>query len=356
MSPPSSSHLTRAVPATPRDGDFLRVFAATLVGLLGGLALLVRVTDPLAVFGAGLVPPVVSADRDYKAALYRSRTPPPEVVLLGSSRIKTMRPGCVSGLTGRPAFNFGVNAGVAEDFLAIFRFMRSQPHFQVREVLLGAEPEAFTGDPLLGRALAESRALGPFVSHPARDPERLWSDLWSEASALAALRSVWHYGFDREKLPQEALEGDGFQTRPLLDDQIRKGRFAQHSVVLASSHAVRARYLAGAHLSPGRVAHLRALLEEARTAGVRVTAFVPPVHPALTRDAAGTALPGLTAELVGVLRSAEREGLIRYVETRSLGDFQGDSTLYYDAVHMTADNADRLVTEIYDGRGRCAVQ
>jgi len=164
MSQSSRSHLTRAIKASPRDGAFLRTFAATLVGLLVALALLVRVTDPFAAFGTGLVPPIVSADRDYKAALYRSRTPPPEVVLLGSSRIKTLRPGCVSALTGRPAFNFGVNAGVAEDFLAIFRFMRSQPRFEVREILLGAEPEAFTGDPSLGRALAQSRSLVPFVS------------------------------------------------------------------------------------------------------------------------------------------------------------------------------------------------
>ena len=352
----SRSHLTRAVQASPRDGAFLRTFAGTLVGLLAALALLVWVTDPLAAFGTGLVPPIVSADRDYKAALYRARTPRPEVVLLGSSRIKALRPGCVSALTGRPAFNFGVNAGVAEDFLAIFRFMRSRPDFTVREILLGAEPEAFTGDPSFGRALAQSRALGPFVSKGGSDPDRLWSDLLSQASALAAVRSVWHYGFDRGKLPQEELEPDGFQTHPLWDDEIRGGRFPQQSVVLASSHAVRSRYLAGAHLSPGRVAQLHELLEEAQAAGVQVRAFVPPVHPALTRDAAGTALPGLTAELVGYLRSAEREGLVKYVETRSLSDFHGDSTLYYDAIHMTPANADRLLTAVYSGRGRCAVQ
>jgi hypothetical protein len=356
MSQSSRSQLTRAVQASPRDGAFLRTFACTLLGLLVTLALLVRLTDPLAAFGTGLVPPIVSADRDYKAALYRARTPLPEVVLLGSSRIKTLRPDCVSALTGRPAFNFGVNAGVAEDFLAIFRFMRSRPGFKVREILLGAEPEAFTGDPSFGRSLGQSRALGPFVSQVQSDPERLWSDLWSQASALAAVRSVWHYGFDSEKLPQEELEADGFQTRPLWDDEIRNGRFPQHSVVMASSHAVRSRYLSGARLSTGRLAQLHELLVEAQAAGVQVRAFVPPIHPVLARDAAGTALPGLTAELVGYLRSAESEGLIHYVETRSLTDFQGDSTLYYDAVHMTPGNADRLLTAVYDGRGRCAVQ
>jgi hypothetical protein len=356
MSQTPRSRLTRAVQASPRDRAFLRTFAGTLVVLLVAIALLVRVTDPLAAFGTGLLPPIVSVDRDYKASLYRARTPGPEIVLLGSSRIKTLRPECVSALTGRPAFNFGVNAGVAEDFLAIFRFMRSQPGFRVREILLGADPEAFTGDPSFGRALAQSRALSPFVSQVRSDPERLWTDLWSQEAVFAAVRSGWHYGFDSEKLPQEALAPDGSQTRPLLDHEIRSGHFPQQSAVLASSHAVRFRYLAGTHLSPGRLAQLHEFLEEAYAAGVLVTAFVPPVHPALSRDAAGTALPHLGAELVAFLRSAERRALVRYVETRSLSDFRGDSTHYYDALHMTADNADRLLTALYNGRGRCAVQ
>ncbi|HEU5305287.1 MAG TPA: hypothetical protein VFU40_11630, partial [Gemmatimonadales bacterium] len=75
-----------------------------------------------------------------------------------------------------------------------------------------------------------------------------------------------------------------------------------------------------------------------------------------SRDAAGTALERLTDNLVRVLRSAQKDGLLRYVETRSLGDFAGDSTFYYDAIHMTGANADRLVEWLYRSEGRCAVQ
>lgn len=356
MSKPVRSHRPRPLLPSSRDAAFLRTFAVTFAGLLGGIAALVRVTDPLAVFGSAVVPPIVSADRDYKAALYRARMPGPEVVLLGSSRVKTLRPECVTALTGRAAFNFGVNAGVAEDFLAIFRFMRAEPGFRVRQILLGAEPEAFTGDARMGRSLAQSRVLRRFVSRDPADPDRMWSDLFSQASLAAAIRSAWHYGFDREALPQEALGPDGLQVRPLWDDAIRSGRFPQQSVVLSTSRAVRARYLGGTQLSAGRLNQLHQLLREARDAGVLVTAFVPPVHPALTRDAEGTSLDRLTEDLVRVLRSAESDGLVQYVETRSLADFAGDSTLYYDAIHMTAGNADRLLATVYRSPGRCAVQ
>jgi hypothetical protein len=167
---------------------------------------------------------------------------------------------------------------------------------------------------------------------------------------------VWHYGFDRDALPQEALHPDGLQVRPLWDEQIRAGRFPQQSIVLNTSRAIRARYLPSTHLSPERIAQLHQLLREALDAGVLVTAFVPPVHPALTRAAAGTPWQHVTEELVRVLRSAQKEGMLQYVETRSLRKFAGDSTLYYDAIHMTAGNADRLLALVYRTQARCAVQ
>jgi hypothetical protein len=356
METPGRHSAHRAVHPSQGDPIFLMTFAATFVGALLVLATLVCATDPFGTLGTGIVPPIVSADRDYKATLYRARRPRPQVVLLGSSRAKTLRPECVTQLTGLPAFNFGVNAGVAEDYLSIFRFMRSQPDFEVREIVVGAEPEAFLGDPGVGRAGRNSRALAPFALRTSQDPERLWTDLWSEASARAALRSAWHYGFDRETLPEEVLTADGFQLHPLWDYEIRRQRYPQEVRVMQSSHDVRARYAAFEHLSPGAVAQLQQLLREARDAGVRVTVFVPPVHPELTREAEGTSLPSLTAELVTVLREAQRQKLLRYVETRSLGDFAGDSTQFYDAIHMTRGNADRLLKAVYQGERRCAVQ
>lgn len=353
MTTPTRHKRPKQLRPNSRDKAFLRTFAASFLTLLAVLAGLVWTTDPFAAFGTGIVPPIVSADRDYKAALYRVRKPSPEVILLGSSRVKTLRPDCVTAITGRPAFNFGVNAGVAEDFLAIFRFLRTQPGSRMSEILLGAEPEAFMGQHR--PAQSRSRALASFLPQPT-DPDRVWTDLWSETSVRAALRSAWHHGVARRALPQEALRPDGFQVYPLWDDQIQRGDFPQHSRVLSSSGSIRSRFLGETRLSSRRLAQLAQLLREARAAGIRVTAFVPPVHPAFTRVAAGTPFERITDELVNVLREAERQGLMHYVETRSLSDFSGDSTLYYDAIHMTAGNADRLLAAVYRRGARCAVQ
>jgi hypothetical protein len=357
--PPDSLLSNRPIESAPGDRAFLVTFAATFLGLAVVLAALVRLTDPLAVFGSGLLPPVVSADRDYKATLYRAAPRPPTIVVLGSSRVKTLRPTAIESLTGEPAFNFGVNAGVAEDYLAILRFLRSEPGFAVREILLGADPESFTGEPGAGRALQTSRVLGRYAPRFFGDlaaPTTGVADLLSSESVAAALRSLRRRYWPGAELPQETIAADGWQTHPRWDAEIARRDFRQRERVRESAAAVSARYRPELRLSPARIALLERFLQEARMSGVRVTAFIPPVHPDLERGSG--VLPALTAEMVGVLRDAERRGLLHYAATSDAAGYIPDPALYYDAIHMMAANGDRLLNWLYcGGRARdCALQ
>lgn len=362
IAPPSTVpndpvHRHRDVESAPGDAAFLRVFAATFAALALGLAALVRLTDPLAAFGTGILPPVVSADRDYKASLFRSAGERPEVVVLGSSRVKTLRPACIAGLTGRAAFNFGVNAGVAEDFVAILRFVRSDSTGAVREILLGADPEAFTGEPGAGRALQASRMLGrhaPVALATASVSTPSAGDYLTLESVGASFRSLRRALAPARELPQEALASDGWQTHPRWDAELAAGTFAHAERIASSVASVSARYRSGLELSPARLALLDTLLREARAGGLRVTAFIPPVHPDLTASRAATSLGAMTVAMDSVLRDVERRGLVRYVPMERLAT---DPALYYDAVHMMAANGDAVLGAIYGAQGtRCALQ
>ena len=358
--PSDSVHRHRDIESSPGDSAFLRTFGVAFLAFVLGLAALVRITDPLAAFGTGLLPPVVSADRDYKAALYRDAARRPEIVVLGSSRVKALRPACISELTGRAAFNFGVNAGVAEDFVAITRFLRSDSTGAVREILLGADPEAFTGEPGAGRALQTSRILGTYApERAARDasPSRGAADLLSLESVAASFRSVRRRFLPSPELPQEAIAADGWQTHPRWDAEIAAGAFAQPDRVSESIVSVSRRYRDDLQLSPARLRLLEELLLEARESGVKVTAFIPPVHPGLAQNESARSLPRLTAAMEDVLRDAEHRGLLRFVPTSGAAGYANDPALYYYAVHMMAGNGDRLLGRVYGtGQGaRCAV-
>ncbi|HEX6644413.1 MAG TPA: hypothetical protein VF037_07040 [Gemmatimonadales bacterium] len=355
--PPASTHRHRDVESAPGDAAFLRAFAATFAALALGLAALVRLTDPLAAFGGGIFPPVVSADRDYKASLYRKAPVRPRVVVLGSSRVKALRPACIAELTGRPAFNFGVNAGVAEDFVAILRFVQSDSASAVREVLLGADPEAFTGESGAGRALQASRMLGrhaPVALATASVATPAAADYLTLESVGAAFRSLRRALFPANELPQEALTRDGWQVHPRWDAELAAGTFPHAERIAGSVASVSARYRRELELSPARLALLGRFLEEAKAGGIEVTAFMPPVHPDLVASRAAPSLAAMTAAMDSVLRDAEARGLLRYVRPDRL---ETDPGKYYDAVHMMAANGDAVLSAIYGGRGAsCALQ
>ena len=69
---------------------------------------------------------VLSTNRDQKAAMLRALPAPPRVVILGSSRSKTLPPACVTALGGGPAFNFAVNGAATQDLVAIGRYLRAR--------------------------------------------------------------------------------------------------------------------------------------------------------------------------------------------------------------------------------------
>jgi len=356
--PPDPRHRHREAPPSSRDGSFLAVFLLSFFCLVGGMATLSWLVDPLAAFGTGLLPPAISADRDYKAGLYNRLPAPPSIVVIGSSRSKTIRPGCINQLTGEPAFNFGVNGAAAEDYLAIFRWLHRDPNSVVHEILLGVDPEALQDTEGPHRPLADSRALRGLVAGMV-EPHRwtaLAEDLWSRQAIVASVRSLRYALLGQPDLPSTLLSADGVQEYPRFDAQVRAGTFPQEEQVRGSIPGILPRYSDFARLSSRRLGLLLTMLQEAREARIQVIAFIPPIHPELERAGSGGYLPVRSNETADTLRGLEHAGLLHYVETRELSSFGGNPAWYYDALHFMPANADRLVALLLGRQTVCAVQ
>jgi hypothetical protein len=340
--------------STPSDSAFVRTFLVSFLVLLLVATALTLLVDPLGRFGTGLLPPLLTNDRDQKATLYRSRHPRPEIVVLGSSRSKTLPPACFERLTGRPAFNFAVNGAGSEDFLAILRFVRAQPGDSVRELFIGVDPETLQGTGGATRALTASRLLGPFqpAEVVARQRLTLGSDLLGWQAVSAAARSLASHAQSRSA-PEIRLDPDGLQRYPLAEAELRSGTFPTAERVTGSIPGILSRYESFPGLDTDRVSTLRQFVSEAKQAGLPVTAFIPPIHPALARAASRTAWTPRTAETVALLRALERDGGLRYVETRSL---PVDSTQFIDAIHFLGPVADRIAEALTAAPGGCALQ
>src|SRR5271166_4412422 len=87
------------------DHAFLRACVGSWLTLCVLTAAAVLLLDPLGTLGTGLFPSVIWRDRDEKAAAYVRSDPKPAVVLVGSSHVMSLPPGCASELLGARAFN-----------------------------------------------------------------------------------------------------------------------------------------------------------------------------------------------------------------------------------------------------------
>jgi hypothetical protein len=348
------THPHAAPEASPSDASFVRVFLLSVLLLAAAVAGFTALVDPLGAFGTGLIPPVVTNDRDQKVALYRSYPRRPELLVLGSSRSKTLDPACLEHLTGRPAFNFAVNGAGTEDFLAILRFVRAGRRGSVRQILLGLDPETLQGAGGVHRALEGSRYLGGYAPVGVSGRRRVSpaADLLGWQAFAAALGAVAH-GRGSGEPPEFVLEPNGLQRYPRAEADLRTGRMRAAERVVASIPGALARYQSFPALDSERIGYLRQFVGEAHEAGIAVVTFIPPLHPAFARAAEQTAWRPRTDETVALLESLDRAGRARYVETRNLTI---DTLQFVDAVHFLAPVANVVAGALLGVPDGCALQ
>lgn len=351
-----SAHRVYPVTATPHDGAFVRTFVLTMLVAVASLTALNVLADPLGIFGTGLVPRATWDDRDVKARLFAEQREAPELLVLGSSRTMKLDPACASALTGLRAFNFGVSGGRPEDFLAIDQYVQEAGGPPVRRVLLGVEPDIMLDDVPIGIFTRQSARLGKYVRAEGMPPDQVAAGMWGQAATVASVRSLLHQARGREvEAPAVTFRQDGMAFNPRDEEAVRRGTFDQASRVATQVPGIQAVFDGTHRIDPARAALLRRLLVNLRTRGTTVDAFIPPVQPAALHELRGTAYAARLAETEVMLRSFEREGLLRYHATA--GDRIGlEAAAWFDAYHPMQPNADRLLaTMIGDGRG-CAVQ
>lgn len=334
---------------------FLRQYLlATL--LLGGLYLLtVRWVDPRGQFGGGRFPTVFLNARVIKQDLLRERqaTAPVQAVIIGSSRSMLLPPARVEQVTGLRAFNLGVFAATADDYLALYRRATAlTPALDL--VILGVDPFTLVpGDrhPDLEtdwalRSAIDSQATG--LLHRLQHEVRVHKETLKFGYLADIGRSLWFARSPPEM--RNRFEPDGRMTYPVADRAIAAGRYdfrAEQARCVPEQLAMLER---SDSVSAARRALIVQTVREAAGAGHRVVVWLTPSHPDLL--AAMTASPRATTQL-GAVRDLVEE--LRGVAGISVFDLHDPVAAglqpagWYDCVHMSASDAGRVV-ELLLGR------
>jgi hypothetical protein len=330
---------------------FWRALVLTWAITLGFAAILNVVVDPFGIYGTGVFPRAQVNNYEEKLKLFDEFQPPPQALILGSSRVMSLDPETVTRLTGKRCFNFSVPGAKTETYYAILE-LALEHGAPIDTLIIGAEPEAF--HPTLPIE-PEARFVPEYSKHFIHDPHGqatfleklsliLTLDQVSESiSSLTRLfksktgQSKLEYrpdGFSVEIEREAEIAAGTFDLNARIDSRIRK--YPERSMRLSKFKG----------LSERRKQYWTDLLNLCRERGIRLYVIMPPAHPRLVRLLDELGAGGVFKEVADYLSStvSGAGGIFRdYTRIESFG---GDPSLFYDEIHVRPANGDRLLEKL----------
>lgn len=321
---------------------------ATLILLTTGLLLAATaalnwLVDPYARYGTGLINPLVELPRREKYLLLRDMAPPPDILILGSSRAMRLSPALVEDLTGRTAFNAGVSRAMPLDY-----FVWS--HFAIAG--LAAPPELIV-------VCVDIQAMHPTV---------IWNNPdWLESSPLRAYAGPYQTTFSLEAFLTGLLSGsqaaDSLQAvwRNLTTGDLGQPLYDAHGAILpdADGQLVEAPrvpfddyafWQSFDRIPQERFDNLRRLFDLTRDHDVALMIVLLPFDAeALAEMRQIDSFNRVYDTLRDFLREQQAVYGFAYHDLTDVDTFGGDPYGFDDYYHMSYANADRVVTALFGG-------
>jgi len=290
-----------------------------------------------------------------KYELAQRMQPPPQTVILGSSRVMAMDPADIERYLPGPCFNFGMQAGAAEDYYAALLSLTEGAGLPIRNVVLGIDLEAFNPS---APTIYESRYFPEFSRYLIHTPlarARLSDQLGLLMSmqqtdeSLNVLRRAFRRELDVELV---SIEPNGKAIQIAREQAIAAGTFDLQRIIASRvrKYPSRSLRLGGyKRVDPVRLLYLDDLLNYCDEHGIRVYAFITPYHPRLW-DVLDQ-LP--EAAILNDVKAQVQEHLAAHgVELHDFShivSFGGDPQQFYDEIHMRPDNIHRVVEALFGG-------
>jgi hypothetical protein len=327
----------------------------------------VRWVDPRGEFGGRRFPVVELDARAEKMRLFRAfhEATPPAGLILGSSRSMKLRPRALEEAAGAPFFNFAVDNARAEDYLAIYRWVRQQG-VDLRYLVIGLDVEALHDDdrpdpglvrnPELVQALSRSGLELPLALENASRPGLVGRLKQQKAAfrveyasdAVRSLRLFWRPA-DRP-LPLLEFEDDGYLRYRRWEEQRAAGTFRFDEDLERCLTKYLGRFDGMSRLSERRRGYLRGVVEEAHGDGARVLVWITALHRRTEQYLeARTSYASLLQDTRAYQEAIAREdGVAVYDFSRPDGNVPGGSG-WYDCAHIDEAVADRLADALAAG-------
>lgn len=341
----------------PQQATFVRWLLGLVALAMLAIAALNWYVDPTGVTGRTTRWQVAdnSVVRSAKLDLYEDaleRGDAPEVVLLGSSRTMKFRPQLVEELTGERAFNAAVSGGVPQDAWLFTQLLDERQGDDFPHLVWGLDADAFR-DKQLRDGLSTDPRMARFVPWSERAAIRIASlGALTELQTLEATIDSLRAGGRSDRFEGRRFSRDGFQlfSRTWERRDVLRNRAIRRQTTSYANFVFGRDAWDGVEAEPLR--EFRQVVQLANRRGDVPTIFLTPYHPIAEQQLAEHDLAGRREQVLDRIRRLRESDELRFelVDLSDLAAFDGDPDQFYDGVHMTPENTDRVL-RVLDRRG-----
>ena len=332
------------------DGQaFVRRFLAALAVLLAVVGAANYFVNPTGLHAPKLLPTVNWNARQTKADLLKAAAPKPQVLILGSSRAMKIRPALVRELTGLPAFNVAVDAGLMEDDYVMLRYACERAGAQPKLLIIGVDVEAFDNHRPSNIGLAVSDELAEFA--PGGKRLSWWEKLkrlytWEETKltwrslrhAIVGYPTTWN-----------KFEADGYLRYLLYERDRANGTYPLQRRIDAIMPAYASRYQAYSELQPERVQDLTDIMQYAQQRHARVILFITTLHPRVLATVASHGYEQRYQDVKRLLEKMHAQYGATVYDFSQIESYGGQPDWFYDGAHIDERNADLMTRKMLEG-------
>jgi hypothetical protein len=325
---------------------FVVAALSAAAALLAAAFVLNVVVDPWGGIGTRVFPSLVPTDRPVKAALIAKLERPPELVVFGSSRALKIDPAYLQRKLGQTGFNAGVSDGGPEDTWTLLsyihqRFPQARPHF-----LWVLDVEAFRGAP--GPGILNTPELAQFIPLRERSRARLEAvpPLLTWKAVRASIHVLRHRGSASSVPSGTVFDDNGYRAVDVHD--LAKASGSSLASQLQASEALYSWLYRTLYegLSPSSKRYFERTLAKMNAWGHPPVIVLSPIHPELRAKLIPLGWDTRHREVLAYLAELRKSYAFTFLDMTSLGSFGGSPTLFYDGMHLTLPNIERLLDAI----------
>ena len=363
---PSGGLKRRIIPDPPEidqskrwgTAAFLVVLAIAAAAVMVAIGALNTYADPYGLVGTRVLPTLTTSDRSIKVDYIDKLTKAPRLVVLGSSRSMRYDPSYFLKKTGLLTFNAGVNGiGGIPDAWAMMNYLHSRFPDSRPAYFWLVDVESFVPFSVQGNTAAEPR-LNQYLGGPPtgrRSPSVVLRAVWDNRTSVfswttaadslrvlrhpaAIKRAVVHY---RSTFLPDGAIGPHPYSAAEFRRRYPRSQTRYEDLYKTIYHG----------MDPQAKRYFERTLAFMNAHGAKPLIVLTPINPTLLRVVGPLGWYQRHRQVVDFIQSLHAKYRFDFVDVTDLRTFHGDPVQFFDGVHMTAVNTDRVIRYVLKRTG-----